>query len=234
MAKTEHYYTHFEPGLYYHVYNRSVDRKPMFTQERNYEFFLQKLCIYLLPVLDVYAWCLMNNHFHLMVRINDAQDLTTLKTSENGNRQDLTTFEKLSNLNHDAHPIISGAFRRLFQSYAMAFNKQDNRIGTLFQTPFKRNLVSNDNYFTQMIYYIHSNPQHHGFIDDFRDYPFSSYNTILNTNESLSLHDLTTSEKLSNHTGKKVLDWFGGKDDYIKYHSSLQNNIESALIIEDD
>lgn len=48
----------------------------------------------------------------------------------------------------------------------MAFNKQQNRIGTLFQTPFKRALIDNAAYFTQLAHYIHANPQLHNLIDD--------------------------------------------------------------------
>jgi len=85
MAITEHYYTQFEEGKFYHVYNRSIDRKPMFLKEDNYQFFLRKYNQYLLPVLDTYAYCLLGNHFHLLVRIHD--DLPS----------DLTTFGKMSN-----------------------------------------------------------------------------------------------------------------------------------------
>ena len=81
MALTEHYYTKFEEGNFYHIYNRTVDRKPMFKNEGNYEFFLKKYDLYLSPVVDTYAYCLLGNHFHLMISI-----------------QDLTTFKKLSNL----------------------------------------------------------------------------------------------------------------------------------------
>ena len=71
----------------------------------------------------------------------------------------------------DPHQIVSHQFRKFFQSYAMSFNNQQQRVGALFQTPFKRALVDNDSYFTQLIYYIHSNAQHHGMVKDFRECP---------------------------------------------------------------
>jgi len=37
MAKTEHYYTVFEEDCFYHIYNRTVDKQPMFKHESNYE-----------------------------------------------------------------------------------------------------------------------------------------------------------------------------------------------------
>ena len=202
MAKREHYSTKFELGKYYHVYNRTVDRKPMFTLDKNYGFFLQRADFYLSPVLEVYAWCLMNNHFHLLVRILES-----------------LTFEKSTTLD-DPHKIVSHCFGKLFQSYAMAFNNQENRVGSLFQNPFKRALVDNDAYFTNMVYYIHSNPQTHGFVDDFRTYPWSSYGRIIDPKPSKLKKD-------------QVLDWFGGKDKYIDYHNEKHQQTKLNLFFDD-
>jgi len=203
MASKEHYYTKFEEGCFYHIYNRTVDRKPMFKNEGNYEFFLKKYDEYLLLVVDTYAYCLLGNHFHLLVRV-----------------QDLTTFQKLSNLppnkpEKTTHDIVSHQFRKFFQSYAMAFNKQHDRIGTLFQTPFKRALVDTDSYFNQLIYYIHVNPQLHGITDDFRTWKWSSYSQFL-------------IEKPSKLKKKEVLECFGNKEDYIKFHTENQKMIFDA------
>ncbi len=207
MAKTEHYYTKFEQDKFYHVYNRTVDRKPMFCNDGNYEFFLKKYDEYLSSVIDTYAYCLLGNHFHLLLRI-----------------QDLTTFKKLSNLKTDKpdHEIVSHQFRKFFQSYAMAFNKQQDRIGTLFQTPFKRVLVNNETYFTRLVYYIHANPQLHGLIDDFREWKWSSYNRIL-------IDEPSKLKKL------EVLNWYGDKKQYEQYHSEKHQMIkEEKLFFEDD
>jgi len=184
MAKEAHYYTKFEEGKFYHIYNRTIDKKPMFTNKGNNEFFLQKLRVYLLNVADVYAYCLLDNHFHILIRVNE-----NLSEYRLANRILETT---------DTHYIVSKQFRIFFQSYALAFNKQQNRFGTLFQTPFKRALVNNDNYFTHLIYYIHSNPQKHNLINDFRDWKWSSYNGILSLKPSRLMKD-------------NVINWFGGK-----------------------
>ena len=78
MAKTEHYFTKFEAGKYYHIYNRGIDRKAIFKQNENYEFFLTRIGKYLSAVLDLYAYCLLKNHFHLMVRIKDMHSFIEL------------------------------------------------------------------------------------------------------------------------------------------------------------
>jgi putative transposase len=206
MALTEHYHTKFEEGNFYHVYNRTVDRKPMFKNDGNYEFFLKKYDEYLSPVVDTYVYCLLGNHFHLMIRIHD-----------------LTTFKRLSNLpGKTTHNIVSHQFKKFFQSYAMAFNKQQDRIGTLFQTPFKRAWVNSDQYFTHLIYYIHANPQLHGLIDDFREWKWSSYGRIL-------------MDKTSKLKKQEVIEWFGKLEIYKQFHSeNLKTTGNEKYIIEDE
>jgi REP element-mobilizing transposase RayT len=64
--------TEIVPGYYYHIYNRAVDRIILFREKNNYAFFTSKIKKYLPPVSDVLAYCLMPNHYHLLVRIRDA------------------------------------------------------------------------------------------------------------------------------------------------------------------
>jgi putative transposase len=178
MAKTEHYYTRFEDEGIYHVYNRTVDRKPMFTSDENYAFFIRQFDKYLSNFISIYAYCLLGNHFHFLIKVNDLTDLTT--------------FKKLSNLKEKTtHDIISHQFRKFFQSYSMAFNKQQNRIGTLFQTPFKRVKVENENYLQEITCYINTNAQKHNLVRDFRQWKWSSYNnTISNVKTKLLKEEL--------------------------------------------
>lgn len=180
MAKTEHYYTRFESNGIYHVYNRSVDRKAMFTSDRNYHFFIRQFDKYLSNYIKIYAYCLLGNHFHFMIKVNDLSDLTT--------------FEKLSNIEQSSqqktvHDIISHQFKKFFQSYAMAFNKEQNRIGTLFQTPFKRVRVEDENYVLELICYINSNAQKHHLVKDFRDWKWSSFHNIISNKETKLLKE---------------------------------------------
>jgi REP element-mobilizing transposase RayT len=210
MAKTEHYHTKFEYGNFYHIYNRSVDKQPLFKSEANFKFFLKKYDEYLSPVIDTYAYCLLGNHFHILIRIKEEQDLPAFKEAAINSEASKRSL----------HDIISNQFKKFFQSYAMAFNKQHQRVGTLFQTPFKRALVTSDAYFTQLIYYIHSNPQHHDLIADFRKWQWSSYDSIL-------------SDKPSKIRKNEVIAWFGNKPEYLNYHSELQKiMLDDKLILD--
>ncbi len=214
MAKKEHYYTRFENDGIYHVYNRTVDRKPMFTSSENYAYFIRQFDKYLSNYIKIYAYNLLGNHFHFMIKVNDLTDFTT--------------FQKLSNLElHNeqktTHDIVSHQFKKFFQSYAMAFNKEQNRIGTLFQTPFKRVRVENENYLRELACYINTNAQKHSLVKDFRDWKWSSYhNTISNKDTKLLKEEL--------------IGYFGDIDNFEYCHfesASKMDSIERDFFIED-
>ncbi len=56
-------------GNYYHIYNRGNNREDIFIEPPNYSYFLSLYAKYIDPVADTYAYCLLRNHFHLLVRI---------------------------------------------------------------------------------------------------------------------------------------------------------------------
>jgi putative transposase len=207
MAKTEHYYTQFESGNFYHIYNRTIDKGKLFANEDNYSFFLKKFDEYLSDYVETYAYCLLGNHFHWLIRILPEEVIREkLIKFEKENPAKILGKKKLTS-EKTIHEIVSHQFQKFFQSYAMAYNKQHDRVGTLFQTPFKRALVDNDKYFTNLIYYIHTNPQKHGICNDFREYQWSSYQRFL-------------IDRLTKLRKQEVLDWFGGKDEYSRFHAT--------------
>ena len=84
------------------------------------------------------------------------------------------------------------------------------RTGGLFEESFRRIQVDTEAYFTELIYYIHFNPQKHGFVTDFRHYSHSSYHSLL--------HSANT--KLQR---EEVINWFGRKEEFILFHERNQN-----------
>jgi len=201
MALTSHYYTQFEAELFYHVYNRSIDKKPLFKNDENYRFFLRRYSKYLSPVVTTYSYALCGNHFHLGIKIKTVEELMN--------------FQKLSNRKQiftTAHQIVAHQFKLFFISYAKAFNKQQDRVGTLFQTPFKRCEVNSNVKLVRMLFYHHSNPQHHRICNDFRLYPWTSYSRYLLDQPSL----LSKAE---------VFEWFGGKRAFIEVHKEVENEL---------
>ncbi|MGB0432495.1 MAG: transposase, partial [Bacteroidia bacterium] len=171
MKKTNYLET-LEPGAMYHIYNRGINGASLFYKPENYPYFLSKYAHYLGELLETFAYCLLGNHFHMLVRVKDdinlsgLQDLTGLK--EDG-------LKKEGQGLHHPDKIVSKKFSDFFNSYTKSINKAIGRTGGLFETPFKRIKIDNPVYFSHVLAYIHFNPQNHGFVDDFRDYEHSSY-----------------------------------------------------------
>jgi putative transposase len=191
-------------GHYYHIYNRGNNGEDLFREEQNYRYFLKLYIRYIYPIADTYAYCLMKNHFHLLVRINPKSDLPGL--------QDL---EGLTQRNY------SQSFSNLFNAYTKAINKAYGRSGSLFEKNFNRILIELDRHLIHLICYIHRNPQTHGFIDDFRAYPYSSYQAIRQQKQSRLEH-------------QQVLQWFGSMQCFENYHRQFDNGQIQHLIGDDD
>ncbi|WP_268848700.1 transposase [Flavobacterium aestivum] len=151
----------FESGQYYHIYNRGNNKENVFVEERNYRFFLEKMKKYLLPIADVYAYCLLKNHFHIVLRIKDKMELS-------------------DNLKEKVHL----PFSNFFNSYAKSINKAYNRTGSLFQEHLQRNRIENEEYLKQLIVYVHLNPVKHNFTKSFDTYLHSSYRSFMSDKET--------------------------------------------------
>ena len=191
------------PNGYYHVYNRGINGCRIFAKEENYAHFLKKYEQYIQPIAQTYAYCLLGNHFHFLIGTRSNEEIDAIYPTNVG--KGLNTV----GISRTPSEIISRQFSHLFNAYAQAFNKATQRTGGLFETPFRRKPITNNDYFTNMVGYIHQNPQKHGFVSDFRDYPHSSYHSFI-------------SAKKTALPRKTVLEWFGGNDNYVAFHA---NNI---------
>ena len=186
------------PDRYYHIYNRGINRENLFKEDRNYTFFLQKYAQYLSPVVDTFAYCLLRNHFHFLIRIKGEDSIREFYNTR-------ITARKISEGLHSAEFIVSKQFARFFSSYTQSMNKVYQRTGALIEAPFKRIEIDNDAYLTHLISYIHCNPQKHGFVSDFKVYPYSSFKGHLNQSEFFL-------------NSKEVFEWFGGIYEFIEFH----------------
>lgn len=165
--------TPIEFDRYYHIFNRGNNYETLFYKDFNYSYFLKKYIKYLSEHVSTFAYCLLPNHFHLLIKTNTDK--------------------------------VSGQLRKLFQSYALSINKQENRTGSLFTKPFRRIAVEDDEYLRWLVFYIHYNPEKHQIFDDFKKYKHSSFQSFLN-------NSIPSPEQ------EEVFEWFGGKKDFIEYH----------------
>jgi REP element-mobilizing transposase RayT len=151
---------------------------------------------YISPIAETFAYCLMPNHFHFAVKVKGEEEL--LQVYKTKLAADPQGFENLAGL-------ISRTFGNFLNAYAKAYNKMFDRRGSLFLDNIQRKKIEEESYFTQLIHYIHYNPVQHGFVKDVGDWKHSSYHAFLNS-------------KATRLKRKSVLEWFGGKEEFEKFH----------------
>lgn len=144
-----------QSGSYYHIYNHANGNEDLFREEKNYSYFLEKYSKYIDPIANTLAYCLMPNHFHLLVRIKDVDNSSMTETT-------------------NAY-YYSNQFKNLFQSYTKSVNKHYDRKGSLFNQRFKRKCITSDDFLCTVLIYIHLNPVLHGFCKTPDQWKYSSY-----------------------------------------------------------
>tara|TARA_R110001583_G_scaffold74255_2_gene205772 strand:- start:6352 stop:6645 length:294 start_codon:yes stop_codon:yes gene_type:complete len=68
-------YQPFIPAHFYHLYNRGNNKEHIFYNDDNYTYFLTLVKKYLLPICDIYSFCLLPNHFHFIIKIKEFENL---------------------------------------------------------------------------------------------------------------------------------------------------------------
>ena len=133
----------------YHIYSRGAGNDKIFRQEPDYLRFLKVMGEKLCPVSEIYAYCLIPNHYHLMLKV---------------------TAEPI---------LFSRAIGEMGVSYAKWYNKKYGRMGPLFMSPYKRKQLHDYSYLAWIPWYIHRNPLRHGLTLDWENYKWSSYPTYM-------------------------------------------------------
>lgn len=142
---------------FYHAYNRGVEKRTIFNDTQDYKVFLGYLKDSLsepskrqrlrkaftlkgetfkgvsrqpknfLKEIELIAYCLISNHFHLLLKQNKKKSMAQFLQS-------------------------------ISTRYSMYFNKKYDRVGSLFQGPYKAILITKDPYLLHLSRYIHINP----------------------------------------------------------------------------
>lgn len=203
---------------FYHIYNRGVEKRIIFSDEKDYKRFLQILYYYQFSgpkppfsdrdrfkikefshnpkIVEVNCYCLMPNHFHFLIK----------QLKENG---------------------ISEFMGKVLNSYTKYYNTKYKRVGPLFQGSFKAILVEDDFQLMHLSRYIHLNPYVSNLTTDLKFYHHSSYLFFI----GLTLDQLIV--------GKPILGLFKGGDDYrefVESHADYVKELEfmEHLLLEDE
>ena len=144
-----------KPEFHYHIYNHAVGKENLFYDDSDYIYFLTKLKEYIVPVCKIYCYCLMPNHFHLVVSIKNELELRKVMRKEfSGQSASLNKQES----REDYFSIhLSRLFSNFFNTYSKHFNFKTRRQGALFKRAFMRKEITEMKYLLKLICYVHQN-----------------------------------------------------------------------------
>jgi REP element-mobilizing transposase RayT len=206
MPVNKNYLATFEPGCLYHVYSRTNNREKLYLTDEDRQRFLIQYNHYILPLFTTFAWNLLPDHFHVLIKMKSIGELIEHISSIPTIHQTKTEKEFL--IKFDTNELGIMGFKRFLTSYAMSYNKLHLRRGNLFYRTFKRVEIRQDSQFTHALIYVHANAQKHRLVKDFSMHRWTSYHSCIGMQPTKLARD-------------EVLDWFGGRDRFIKIHKYM-------------
>ena len=217
-----------QPNSSYHIFNHANGFENVFRDDQNYRFFLERYRVYITPIAETYAYCLLPNHFHLVVRIRKREVIEELIRNKKDHSNNLSNnnFPKLQNVgkgdiltNDEIEKFLSKQFANLFSSYTQSFNKMYKRMGSLFIKNFRREPILDKEYFINAILYTHRNPIHHGFYTYYSGWGYSSYCEILEMKSEIV-------------EVEKIIKTFGSKNQFIEMHQQNLDRLNQTFELE--
>ena len=169
----------FQENSLFHVYNQGNNPQTVFYEEKDYLDFLARMRKYLLPHVDLLAYCLMPNHFHFLVYVRQI-DATFPITNVSFTGVKTTRYTTRS---------FNLSIGILLRSYTSYLNKKRETTGSVFRqkTKAKENWIDGfvtvdnptffggNNYALTCFNYIHNNPKDIPSVKKLEDWPYSSY-----------------------------------------------------------
>ena len=138
----------FLPGAIYHVYCRVARGEFVFDDQDEALEFIEKLReVRDLDGWTIFAWCLMGNHYHLVLRTKDVD--------------------------------LWRSMARLQGSVSRNYNRRHRILGRLWQSRYRARVIDSEEYFRQVIAYVHLNPVTAGIAKDPADYVHSGHREII-------------------------------------------------------
>ena len=191
---------------YYHIYSRGINKEAVFRDQDDYAVFLNLFKRYLSnkPVKD-------NKGREYLWLHNDIQ---------------LLAFCLMRNhfhaLVYQSQPkALTELFKGMMTTYGMYFNKKYGRVGPVFQSRFRANMVTSGQYLQHISRYIHLNPK------DYRHWPYSSlpYYTSQKTTDWCQPDKIL---ELFNKSSKQYMNFVRDYEDYKKTLDDLKFELANA------
>lgn len=152
---------------FFHIMVQGINKEYIFNTEKNMNKYLE--LIYKNNIdIQIIAYCVMNNHAHILIRTEDMKNIEIW-------------------------------MRKTNTSYAIFYNKNNNRVGYVFRNRYKVQSINDIRYLYTCMEYIHNNPVKAKICKNKEEYQFSSYLKIYNGNPQNIYNELTKILQLGNN-----------------------------------
>ena len=202
----------FEDNCYYHVYNRGVDKREIFLDKQDLQYFIDRIQDFnnvnvfgsaknmkykerrvIGPacdsnVVEILAVAGNPNHFHFILK--------QVRSSDDGGYKGVSSF-----------------IQRLCTGQAMYFNKKYKRSGALFQGRFKAVKIQNEGHLKDLVVYLNLNYKVHK-LDPKKHLVWTSYEEYLGKNKGKKIC-----------WKREILGMFKNIKDFEKYTENKINEI---------
>jgi REP element-mobilizing transposase RayT len=220
MAITSNFKARLTPGNFYHSYNRTNNGEFLFRKKSDYILFMNKMKKYLKRTVDIMAFNLLPNHFHLIYKVRTVEEIIQNITN-NAQEEEVKAYQLFllsKKRDKDVNILITNEFRRLFISYAGIINHKHKRKGNLLYRSFKTVHLKTDARIRIGLRYVNCNAIKHKLAVRPEEYQWSSYlqyldedNAYINTELGFSL--------------------FHSREEFIAYHNEFHALYSNVKVI---
>jgi putative transposase len=213
---------------YYHIYNRGVDKREVFSDDRDYVRFL--LSIDLLND-EKDGLMIMWRDYQRCVKNANLNDFLKLNFRKRERLVDIISFCLMSNhyhfvLKQNVEKGIERFLQKLGTSYTKYFNKKYQRNGSLFQGTFKSSHISSNGLLLRMAVYASCNSEIHK-VSPANNYPWCSFAVHLGrqksdiVNNGLLSEHFKSGKDFEEYANENILDFQERKQDQEMFLDSL-------------
>jgi len=195
--------------------------------------------------VKVLAYCLMSNHFHVLVRVpersavTDAQLLERFGVLYHREAERIKALEMLLNKGGEEADVlrqkllarmgdVSLFMKELKQRFSIWYNRSHKRYGTLWAERFKSVLVEDGSHSLPIVAaYIDLNPVRAGMVKDPKGYRFSSYGELMGGSKRFA-------EALGHILDTRDQQWAEREYRKLLYLFGASQNRKSQLVMDED
>lgn len=229
-----------QPNEYYHVYNRGNRGQLIFYEEKHFDVFLKQYAKYMSDYWDTFAYALIPNHFHLLIRVKSGKALVSaaIKDEIQVSKSFINKFYPKDDIRLTSLKFLTDKEQFNKSNFQSFFGKGDylefcyQLIEWLAMERFRRFLLSyakKINFERKLhgsLFQKHFKRKHLAYLSDWCQVAKYLHRNPIHHGMALTLEDYYWTSYASFFSGsstllhrKEVLSWFEGIENFQKYHT---------------